>query len=250
MKVSIITPSYNSASTISDCITSVFNQSCHDLEHIIIDGASVDETLQIVKSLPNRITRIVSEPDSGIYSALNKGIGLAEGGIIGLLHSDDVFASDTVIEQVRNAFLVKNADIVYGDLTYISGKDGQKPLRYWKSCPFEPSLLSKGWMPAHPTMFIRKEVYMKFGLFDLNFRISSDYDLILRFLKQKDLKIEYLPIMITRMRTGGASNKSLKNIIRKSTEDYRIIQKHQLPRPLFVLAGKNLGKIRQFFEKA
>jgi len=249
MKVSIITPSYNSASTIADCITSVSNQSCRDLEHIIIDGASVDDTLQIVKSIPNRVSRTISEPDSGIYSALNKGIELAEGDIIGLLHTDDVFASDTVIEQVRNLFLERNADIVYGDLTYVSRNNGHKPLRYWKSRPFEISLLSKGWMPAHPSMFIKRDVYKRYGLFDLNYRISSDYDLMLRFLRQNDLRVEYLPVLITKMKTGGASNRSIRNIIRKSTEDYIIIRKHHLPHPLLVLAGKNFGKINQFFMK-
>lgn len=249
MKISIITPSYNSALTIAECITSVFNQSCPDLEHIIIDGASDDDTLQIIKSLPNRITRIVSEPDSGIYNALNKGIELAGGDIIGLLHTDDAFASDTVIEQVRELFLEKNADIVYGDLTYVSRNNGHKPLRYWESRPFHISLLSKGWMPAHPSMFIRRDVYKKYGLFDLDYLISSDYDLMLRFLKQSELRIEYLPVLITRMKTGGASNRSIRNIIRKSSEDYLIIKKHGLPHPLLVLAGKNLGKINQFFRK-
>jgi len=209
----------------------------------------VDDTLQIVKSIPNRVSRTISEPDSGIYSALNKGIELAEGDIIGLLHTDDVFASDTVIEQVRNLFLERNADIVYGDLTYVSRNNGHKPLRYWKSRPFEISLLSKGWMPAHPSMFIKRDVYKRYGLFDLNYRISSDYDLMLRFLRQNDLRVEYLPVLITKMKTGGASNRSIRNIIRKSTEDYIIIRKHHLPHPLLVLAGKNFGKINQFFMK-
>lgn len=249
MRVSIITPSYNSASTIAECITSVFNQSCPDLEHIIIDGASSDDTLKIIRSTPNRITRIVSEQDSGIYNALNKGIGLAEGDIIGLLHTDDTFASDTVIEQVRKLFLEKNADIVYGDLTYVSRINGHKPVRYWKSRPFEQSLLSKGWMPAHPSVFIRKDVYKRYGLFNLNYRISSDYDLMLRLLKQSDLRVEYMPVLITKMKTGGASNRSIGNIIRKSSEDYHIIRRHRLPHPLLVLAGKNLGKINQFFRK-
>lgn len=250
MKISIITSTYNSVSTIADCIASVCNQSYLNIEHIIIDGASQDATLEVISSLANRVNRIVSEKDTGIYSALNKGIELAEGDIIGLLHSDDVFSSDTVIEQVCDKFLEKDSDIVYGDLTYVSRENIQKPIRNWKSRPFDLSLLSKGWMPAHPTMFIKKEVYKKYGLFDLGYRISSDYDLMLRFLKQKDLKIEYLPVLITIMRTGGASNRSLGNIIRKSSEDYRIIKKHGLPNPLFVLAAKNLGKIGQFFKKA
>lgn len=205
--------------------------------------------MKIIESIPNRVTRIVSERDSGIYSALNKGIELAEGDIIGLLHTDDKFASDTIIEQVQKLFLEKNADIVYGDLTYVSRVNGHKPVRYWKSRPFEQSLLSKGWMPAHPSMFIKRDVYKRYGLFDLNYHISSDYDLILRFLQQSDLRVEYLPVLVTKMKTGGASNGSIRNIIRKSSEDYLIIRKHHLPHPLLVLAGKNFGKLNQFFIK-
>lgn len=247
MKISIITPSFNSATTIADCITSVNGQSCRELEHIIVDGASHDNTLDIIKSIPNRISRLISEPDAGTYNALNKGITVSSGDIIGLLHSDDEFASATVIEQVRTRFVESRADIIYGDLTYVSRNNGRNTLRYWRSCNFNISLLSRGWMPAHPAMFIRKEIFNKFGLFDLNYRISSDYDLILRFLLKDELKVEYLPVLITRMKAGGISNKNLINIIQKSAEDYRIIKSHHLPHPLTVLARKNLGKINQFF---
>lgn len=247
MKISIITPAFNSAGTIAGCISSVTSQSYPDLEHIIIDGASRDNTLEVVNSLPNRVSKIVSEPDTGIYCALNKGILLAGGDIIGLLHSDDELASPEVIEKICAKFKEDGVDIVYGDITYVSRNNGHKVIRYWKSRPFDRSLLLKGWMPAHPSIFIKKEVFTRHGLFDLDYKISSDYDLILRLLKNEDIKVEYLPLLITRMKLGGASNRSIGNIIRKSFEDYKIIRRHRLPMPLLVLAGKNFGKLNQFF---
>lgn len=247
--VSIITVTYNSRATIADTIRSVASQTYSNIEHVIIDGSSTDDTLEIVRNTPNRISKIISEPDKGIYDALNKGIINSGGDIIGLIHSDDLLASDIVIEEICKKFTETSADIVYGDLIYVSNKNKDIIVRYWKSSPFDRSLLNKGWMPAHPTMFIRREVYMKYGKFDLQYNISSDYDLILRLMQRRDLKVEYLPIVITKMRMGGASNRNLRNIFLKSLEDYRIMQKNGFSNPLAILIRKNVSKLRQFVRK-
>jgi len=249
LRVSIITVTYNSNATIADTIRSVASQTYSNIEHIIIDGSSTDNTLEIVRNTPNRITKIISEPDKGIYDALNKGILNSSGNIIGLLHSDDVMGSDTIIEEISEKFIQTSADIIYGDLIYVSNKNKDTILRYWKSNPFDRSLINKGWMPAHPTMFLRREVYMKYGQFDLQYTISSDYDFILRLMQTRDLKIEYLPSVITKMRMGGVSNRSLRNVFQKSLEDYRIIKKNGLQNPLVILIRKNINKLSQFVLK-
>ncbi len=210
MNFSIITATYNSYPAIKDCIESVALQTVRH-EHIIIDGLSKDETITTVKSSPS-VSQYISEPDKGIYDALNKGLRLAQGEIIGLLHSDDLLADATTLEKINQAFEETGADVVYGDLVYVDKKDTNKVIRYWKSQPFQPSLLKQGWMPAHPTVFAKREVYARHGQFDLSFDIAADYDLMLRIFQDKTLKFAYLPEIITRMRVGGASNKNLKNI--------------------------------------
>jgi glycosyltransferase len=245
MKISIITTTYNSSKTISDCITSVNNQTYSDIEHIIIDGASIDNTIKIIDSLPNRVTTIISEPDKGIYDALNKGIHMATGDVIGFLHSDDIYASDKVISTVVDQFHQTSADVIYGDLNYVNKNNTKKIVRYWKSCPFHPFLLKKGWMPPHSTFFAKRELYQRYGVFDTSFRISADYDLMLRFLKTRELNVHYIPEVLIHMRLGGQSNKSLKNIIRKTREDWRAIKKNETGN-LLTLLQKNTSKIRQF----
>ena len=247
MKISLITATYNSYPSIKDCINSIANQTIKP-EHLIIDGGSKDLTLGTIKTSKS-ISKYISEPDKGIYDALNKGIQMASGDIIGVLHSDDLLASAAVLKKITQTFEETGTDILYGDLVYVDKKDTSKVIRYWKSQPFKPELLKRGWMPAHPTVFAKREVYEKHGLFDLNFKIAADYDLMLRIFKDESLKKVYLPEIITRMRIGGASNKSLKNIIRKSTEDYRAMKKNGLPFPLWTLLCKNLSKLPQFLKK-
>ena len=249
MQFSIITASFNSSKTISGCLTSIFNQTYPDIEYIIIDGGSTDNSIEKINSVPNRVTKLISEPDNGIFDAMNKGIKNSNGDIIGLLHSDDELASDTIIEEVNNKFLQTSADIVYGDLNYVSHRDTNIIVRHWKSNPFDRSLIKKGWMPAHPAMFVRRDIFMKYGLYDLQYKVSSDYDLIMRFMQIKEIKFEYLPIVITKMRMGGNSNASLKNMFIKSLEDYRIIRKNGLQYPFFILLRKNISKLTQFFTK-
>jgi len=223
MRVSIITATYNSAKTLEVCKASVLNQDFKNIEYIIIDGNSKDQTKAIIKASAASCDTIkwISEPDNGIYDALNKGVSLATGDIVGFVHSDDMLADNTIISKIVNQFKSTNVDGVYGDLQYVEKQNTEKVIRNWKSCEFTPSLLKKGWMPAHPTLFLKKEVYDKHGTFDLSYTIAADYDFMLRVLKDESLCFSYLPTVITKMRVGGASNRSLKNIIKKSREDYR-----------------------------
>ncbi len=245
MKVSIITATYNSEQTLADTIKSVSSQDYKNIELIIVDGDSKDETLDIVKNNPH-VSKWVSEPDKGIYDALNKGISMATGDIIGFAHSDDIFESNSVVSKVIETIKNAQVDGVYGDLHYVDKKQANKIIRKWKSCDFTPSLLKKGWMPPHPTLFLKKEVYDTYGLFDLQYRIAADFDFIVRIFKDEKLKFSYIPEVLVKMRIGGESNKSLSRIIQKSKEDLKVIRKYQIG-GVTTLLIKNLSKLNQFF---
>jgi glycosyltransferase len=245
LNISIITISYNSSKTIVDAIKSVNTQTYPYIEHIFVDGLSSDSTVELIRLNSNRNNLIISEKDEGLYDAINKGITKSRGDIIGILHSDDFFHSPYVILDLATKIQKENLDAVYGDLLYVNETNTKKKVRYWKSCEFTPKLLKNGWMPAHPTLFLKKEVYEKHGLFDLEFSISADYDFMLRVLKDNTLKFGYLPKVITNMRVGGTSNKSLKNIAIKIMEDYKVIQKNKIG-GILTLILKNTSKIKQF----
>ncbi|RXJ46059.1 glycosyltransferase family 2 protein [Gelidibacter gilvus] len=251
MKISIITATYNSAKTLEVCMDSVLQQSYKDIEYIIIDGSSKDDTLSLVKSKVEKHSNIivVSEPDNGIYDALNKGIAKATGDIIGFVHSDDFLADQTVISQIAEAFESQAIDGIYGNLHYVQFDDTSKIVRNWVSQPFYPKLLNRGWMPAHPTLFLKREVYAKYGQFNLNYKIAADYDFILRVFKQEQHRFKFLPLTITKMRVGGASNRSLKNLYQKTKEDYNAAYINKIRFPLRVILSKNLSKIPQWFFK-
>ena len=248
LKISIITSVYNNQETIKDAIESVLGQTYKNVEYVIVDGGSSDDTVSIVKSYGDKISKFVSEKDKGIYDGLNKGVKLATGDVVAFLHSDDRYASFTILEDVAKAFQSdENLDGVYGDLVYTPKSDTSKVLRYWKSKDFDKTLLAKGWMPAHPTLFLKREVYEKFGGFDLSFKIAGDYDFMLRVLSA-GIKVKYIPEVLYKMRVGGESNKSLKNIILKSGEDLRALKKNGVGGfgSLFI---KNFSKIGQFIRK-
>jgi glycosyltransferase involved in cell wall biosynthesis len=248
MKISIITATYNSSSVVARCIASVDEQTHPDIEHIIVDGASTDNTLEIIQKTPNLVTQIISEPDKGIYDALNKGIKLATGDIIGFLHSDDCFYSPEIIKYITNAFK-DDVDVLYGDLIFVDKKDSNKIVRYWKSKPFEQKLLRQGWMPPHPTLFMRREVYEKHGSFNTNLKCAADYDFILRVFQDQSLNVIYLPEVITKMQIGGVSTTGFKSLINKKREDYLVLKSNRIPYPLWVLFLKNILKIPQLFLK-
>lgn len=247
MKVSLITATYNSAATIKSCMDSVLNQTYDAIEYIIVDGGSKDATPGIIqeKASANNTIIFSSEPDKGIYDALNKGVKKATGDIIGFVHSDDFLADDQVIQNIVTAFEEHQVDGVFGDLHYVALENTDRVVRNWVSRDFEPNLLKAGWMPAHPTLYLKKEVYEINGVFDLGYKIAADYDFILRIFKQADLKFYYLPKTIVKMRVGGASNRSLKNIIQKTKEDYRAV-KHNKTGNWTTIAVKNLSKLKQF----
>ena len=249
MKISIITATYNSETSIKSALDSISSQDYLNIELLIIDGSSQDNTLTTVKSNYNGEVKISSEKDHGIYDALNKGIKMASGDIIGFVHSDDILASPNVLKDIASKFQNERVDGVYGDLQYVNKEDTSKVIRYWKSQSFKPQLIENGWMPAHPTLFLRKEVYEKHGVFNLDYKIASDYDLMLRIFSDPSLSFHYLPEVITKMRVGGASNRSLKNIKLKSTEDLKALKSNKIKSPYKVLLRKNISKIEQFINK-
>lgn len=248
MKVSIITATYNSAKTISDTLKSLNAQTYPDIEYIIIDGGSKDNTLSLIKSSCSRVSVIISEPDKGIYDALNKGILSATGDIVGFLHSDDFFAYPDAVKDIVDAMRESNADAVYGDLNYISSTDNDVIVRKWVSGGFDINKMKLGWMPPHPTFYMKRSCYQRFGSFDLSYRISADYDSLLRYLWVHKVTVKYIPKVIINMRVGGMSNRSLSNMIMKTKEDVKAMKSNKLPW-LSAVAGKNLSKIPQFFKK-
>jgi glycosyltransferase involved in cell wall biosynthesis len=246
LKISIITVVFNNRQNIEDCIKSVLSQNYRPFEYIIVDGGSTDGTINKIFQFKEPFIKVISEPDHGMYDALNKGIQLASGDVIGILHSDDVFEDGTILSSIAEVFDKKTPDCVYGDLMYVDKVNLHKIFRYWKSNPFTIHLLKKGWMPPHPTLFLKKKIFETLGGYDTTYKISSDYDFVLRIFSRTNLKFEYLPVVITRMRTGGASNRSILNILRKSYEDYKAIRKNKAG-GIFTLVLKNFNKIEQLF---
>lgn len=248
MRISLITVSYNACVDLEQTIGSVTEQTWDDLEYIVVDGGSKDGSLEMLEKYRDCIGKLKSEPDKGIYDAINKGLGMAEGEVVGLLHAGDRFANPHILEKVAALFEEKEADVVYGDLQYVTSFEPIKVFRNWESGVFATSLVKKGWMPPHPTVYFRRELMDRVGLFDISFRISADYDWLLRVMTLSGVKMVYLPEVMILMSTGGASNRSLSNIIRKSCEDYKALRKNRAG-GLFTLIGKNLSKLGQFFAR-
>jgi glycosyltransferase involved in cell wall biosynthesis len=213
----------------------------------VIDGASTDGTLQVLHGYADTLAALVSEPDRGIYDALNKGLRVATGEVVGFLHSDDLFADKHVLARIAGAFADPCVDAVYGDLVYVRKDAADQVVRYWKSGLFSPGKLRRGWMPPHPTLYVRRSVYEQLGMFYTDFRIAADYDFMLRFLGRGGVKVEYIPEVLVKMRLGGTSNRSFGNLLRKSMEDYRALKSNNIG-GLRTLAWKNLSKLPQFFK--
>ncbi|MCX7174817.1 MAG: glycosyltransferase family 2 protein [Proteobacteria bacterium] len=247
MKISIVTACYNSASTIEDTLASVAEQTHPEIEHIIVDGCSTDRTMEIVNRHRDRLAKVVSAPDSGIYDAMNKGIALASGDVIGFLNSDDVFASAVELEFVAKAFEDPAIEACYADLVYVAKHDPGKVVRYWKSNAYRYGQFRTGWMPAHPTFYVRRAIYVRFGGFDLQFRLQADFELAMRLLEVHRIRSIYIPRVLVKMRVGGATNNSLANILKGNLEAYRACLKNGLPVTPFFMLGKILSRIPQFF---
>lgn len=250
MKVSIITVTYNSEAHIADCIKSVDSQWYDDIEHIIIDGASNDNTIKTIMGMPNRVNRIISEPDRGIYDAMNKGINCATGDVIGILNSDDFFTSNDVINSIVNEFASDSTlEGIFTDLYYVSRNNPDRIVRYWVSSSFKKGGFFKGWHPPHPTLYLKREVYEKYGNFNLNFSLAADTELMLRFFEKHNIRTKYLPITTVKMRLGGTSNNYLKNLRKQNLQCINAFRVNGFKPPLLYPIYRLLPKLLQFFLK-
>lgn len=245
MKVSIVTATYNSAQTLGSALDSVASQSHPDIEHIAIDGASRDGTLALLQAHRARLAVLVSEPDGGIYDALNKGIARATGEVVGFLHSDDFYADPAVVADVARVFEDPAVSAVYGDLDYVSRDQVAHRLRRWVAGHCSPANLRLGWMPPHPTLFVRRALYDTIGGFDTRLRIAADYHSVLKLFSLPGFHAAYLPRVLVKMRAGGASNRSLANIVRKTREDLAAVRMAGRRGAWLTVAAKNLRKLPQ-----
>jgi glycosyltransferase involved in cell wall biosynthesis len=246
MKISVITVSYNSAKTIEDTIQCVLNQSYKNVEYILVDGASKDNTPEILEKYKDRLSKIIIEPDYGIYDAMNKGIRAATGDIIGFLNADDSYVGSKVLERVAQAFQQNEVDSVYGDLCYVSEEDTNDVIRFWRAGKCTERNFLNGWMPPHPTFFVKRSVLEKYGIFDPTFRFAGDYELILRLLYKHHISTHYIPYCMVKMRIGGAGNRWLENRLIANLEDRLAWKKNKLkPRP-YTTFLKPLRKIAQY----
>ena len=250
MKISVITVCYNSDKTIGHTLRSVREQTHSDVEHIIVDGGSQDNTLVVVKADGLHVAKVVSERDDGIYDAMNKGIALASGEIIGFINADDFYASPNSLATVAAAFAKSGADSCYGDLCYVSQVDPAQTVRYWKSSAFLSGSFEKSWCPPHPTFFVRRSVYQRLGVFDLSFKIAADFELMARYLAASRISSHYIPEVLVKMRLGGTTNRSLSNILKQNVEIRRALSKNGLHSSLlsFVL-NKLVTRAIQFVSR-
>ena len=248
MRISIITATYNSEKTLLDTLLSLEKQTHSDIEYIVVDGASKDNTIKLIKSNCTKVSKIICEPDKGIYDALNKGIQAASGDVIGFLHSDDLLAYDDAIADIAKTFESTGCDAIYGDLEYVAQNDTTKRIRLWKSGSFSRFKMKVGWMPPHPSFYMKRKCYRQFGCFSLDYRISADYDSLLRYILKQRISIEYLPKVLVKMRVGGISNRSVSSMVKKSMEDIRVMNQNGIIWPI-ALVYKNISKLPQFIKK-
>lgn len=249
MKVSVITVCFNSADTIADTLRSVAAQTHTDLEHIIVDGASRDSTLRLVQQHGAHVARVISEPDGGIYDAMNKGLRLATGDYVGFLNADDLLADREAVARLAATAKRTGAEAVFSDLVYVRPDNVNSVLRYWNSGEFSRRRLRLGWMPPHPTFYVRRDLIAQVGEFDTSLRIAADYDFILRTLGRADITTAHVPGVMVRMRTGGVSNRSLAMLWRKSSEDLLALRRSGIGGWLTLMC-KNLRKVPQFIARA
>ncbi len=250
MKVSIITACYNSARTIADTIKSVCGQTYGDIEHIVVDGGSTDHTLDIIATHHAFITKLIPGPDDGIYDALNKGLGASTGDIIGFLHSDDVYASNDVIECVVQESLTHSVDAIYGDVAFVKGDDFDRIIRVYSSGFFRPSRIAWGWMPAHPALFLSKRVFQKFGRFKTDYTIAGDFEFVARTFSTPNFKYRYLPRVLVKMRMGGISTKGWRNTVTLNKEVLRACRENGISSSYLKILSKYPAKALEFLISA
>jgi glycosyltransferase involved in cell wall biosynthesis len=246
MTISIITPTFNSARTLEDTLQCIATQDYPHIEHIIVDGQSKDNTLEVVKSFPH-VSKVISEPDQGVYDAMNKGIRAATGDIVGILNSDDFYAETDILARVADLFQKHKTDSLYGDLQYVDDQNPEKVIRYWRAGHFNRRKFLYGWMPPHPTFFLRREIYERYGLFDLRLRSAADYELMLRYLFKQRISAHYLPMLMVNMRTGGMSNASFRHRLRANREDRLAWKLNGLEPHFFTTMMKPLRKVTQYW---
>ena len=254
MRISIITVCYNASATLLDAVQSVLSQKPRNsdgfsLEYIIVDGASTDNSLDLLKPYQNEISNIISEPDNGLYDAMNKGIQAATGDVVGILNADDVYAHQHVLSDIAEAFTTQGIEGVYGDLNYVNPNDLSEVVRVWRSGSYSRGKFKWGWMPPHPALFCKKECYSKWGLFDVTLKSAADYELMLRFIHKNEMSLNYIPKTIVLMRAGGVSNASLRHRINAHKEDWKAWRMNGLKPNLFTLLAKPLRKLPQFLHK-
>lgn len=247
MRVSIITVSYNSASTIADTIDSILSQSFKDIEYVVIDGASSDRTKDIVTSFGNRIAKFISEPDEGLYDAINKGIRIATGDVVGILNSDDFFPNDRVVEKIARAFEENEIDAVIGDVQFVSPADTSKIVRFFSSRKFTLEKLRFGYMPPHPSFYVKREFYEKYGYYKTDYKIAADYELVLRFFLIHHIKYKYIEMPFVTMRSGGVSNETIGSNITLNKEIARACRENGVKTNFLFIYSKYFTKIFQFF---
>lgn len=245
MKITIITVVFENKQFIRDALESVLSQDYPDIEYIVIDGGSKDGSLEIIRAYQDRISKTVSEPDQGIYDAMNKGIGMATGDVIGFLNSDDFYVNDQVVSKIAAAF-AKDIDAVYADLDYVSIGNKEKIIRKWRSGAYHPKRFLYGWMPPHPTFFVRREAYRKLGAYNTLLRSSADYELMLRMILRHGIRLKYIPEVLVKMRVGGQSNRSFLNRVKAHLEDWKVWKLNGLRPKFYTLLLKPFQKIFQF----
>lgn len=250
LKISVVSATWNCLATVKDCLAAVSDQTYEHCEHVVIDGASTDGTAEFLESKRSQLAVLVSEPDKGIYDALNKGILLSTGDVVGFLHADDMYAHAGVLADVARSFEDPTVCAVYGDLQYVKKSDTNQVVRHWVSAPFDSRRLAIGWMPPHPTLYVRREWYERIGGFDTRYRIAADYFSALQLFSNSEFKAVYLPQVMVKMRLGGESNRSIKNVVQKSAEDFDALRRSGFGpvASLMALSLKNLSKVGQFIQ--
>lgn len=246
MKISIITVVRNGEQTIRDTINCVLSQSYHNIEYIVVDGNSTDRTLDIVQSFGNKVSKIISEPDTGIYDAMNKGLRAATGDYIGFLNADDFYSDQDVVSKIVSTARETQADSIYGDLVFVDQNNTNKIVRYWKSGRFDRFKMIFGWSVPHPTFFVKRSVFKRHGLFRENFGLSGDYEMMVRFFFKDRISAAYIPQVLVRMRVGGAGNSGLQSKIKGNREDIQAWKQNGLKIPFLTIFLKPLRKLPQF----